>query len=35
MPARPAEYALNCENSSLTTFAPNLGNGYVLPQISS
>ena len=33
-PARPAEYALNCENNSLTPFAPNFGNGYVLSQTS-
>jgi hypothetical protein len=33
MPARPAEHPLNCEDTLLTPFAPNLGNGYVLPQI--
>jgi len=30
MPARPAEYALNCGNNSLTPFAPGLGSGYVI-----
>src|ERR1700733_6905204 len=34
MPARPPEHALNCENNSLTPFAPNFGNGYVLSKIS-
>ena len=34
MPARPAEHALNCGNNSLTPFALNFDNGYILPQIS-